>query len=112
MNLYQVTPVGPVEPSMKMSVYSTPRPRPSNCGPQSTGLVALMAGIRPVCSGRYAGSSTVPSVGWACAAVGAMSTRANAYMLAKRSADVAKRRALGAEGLELRAVAQKASPMR
>ena len=48
----------------------------------------------------------------ACAAVGAMSTRANAYMLAKRSADVAKRRALGAEGLELRAVAQKASPMR
>lgn len=48
----------------------------------------------------------------ACAAVGAMSTRANAYMIAKRSADAAKRRAIGAEGPELRAVAQKAAPMR
>jgi hypothetical protein len=48
----------------------------------------------------------------ACAAVGAMSTRANSYMLAKRSVEVAKRRALGAEGAELRAVVQKSAPKR
>lgn len=48
----------------------------------------------------------------ACAAVGAMSTRANAYMVAKRSVDAAKRRALGAEGKELRVSVQKAAPKR
>ena len=46
----------------------------------------------------------------ACVAVGAASTRASTIMMAKRSADVAKRRALGSEGAELKAVVQRAAP--
>ena len=46
----------------------------------------------------------------ACVAVGAASTRASTFMMAKRSADVAKRRALGSEGAALKATVQRAAP--